>query len=88
VRKSGNEHEQRKKDDIFDAYLEDPDWNAEPRREAAGEGAVGRVIDLYATQEDHGDVSGVRGIVGELMGSRIRSAMSRCRQGGSGARCR
>jgi hypothetical protein len=56
VRKATNEEVNKKKDDIFDLYLEDPDWGIEPRKEA--EELVGRVIDLAATEQDHGDVSG------------------------------
>lgn len=55
VRKTANDSTNKKKDDIFDAYLEDPDWELAPRKEV--DEGVGRVIDLAATQEDHGDVS-------------------------------
>ena len=60
----------RKKDDIFDQYLEEPDWSArfavlgfehadtgsdlQPRRALPND--VERFLDLAATEEDHGEV--------------------------------
>ncbi|KAI9639283.1 TFIIH p62 subunit, N-terminal domain-containing protein [Dioszegia hungarica] len=58
VRKSTNEEVNKKNDDIFDRYLEEPDWNQAPRRDAAA--PVVRFLDLAATEEDHGDSDTVR----------------------------
>lgn len=53
TRKTALDGSAGKKDDIFDAYLEDPDWDLAPRREITGQ--VETFLDLAATEEDHGE---------------------------------
>ncbi|TXT07203.1 hypothetical protein VHUM_03373 [Vanrija humicola] len=59
-RKSATDEGTRKKDDIFDLYLEDPDWDPTPRKEMPDD--VERFLDLQATEEDHGDSTTVRDV--------------------------
>lgn len=53
TRKTALDGSAGKKDDIFDAYLEDPDWELAPRKEMAG--GIETFLDLAATEEDHGE---------------------------------
>lgn len=53
TRKTALDGSAGKKDDIFDAYLEDPDWELAPRKEITG--GVETFLDLAATEEDHGE---------------------------------
>jgi transcription initiation factor TFIIH subunit 1 len=71
VRKTANDDISKRKDDIFDQYLEDPDWgttisftfrgmqtdsiDVTPR--AALPENIERFLDLSASEEDHGEVS-------------------------------
>lgn len=50
----------RRKDDIFDSYLEDPDWEAAPRKKLPDH--VESYLDLAATEVDHGEASTVRDV--------------------------
>lgn len=68
MRKSANDEVTKKKDDVFDKYLEEPDWSEQivlatpdnahtcpdiaPRY--AQDGNVESYLNLAATQEDHG----------------------------------
>ncbi|KAK4688710.1 transcription initiation factor TFIIH subunit 1, partial [Tremellales sp. Uapishka_1] len=60
VRKSANDELSRKKDDIFDQYLEEPDWNLAPKRTQPND--VERYLDLAATEEDHGEAITIRDV--------------------------
>jgi transcription initiation factor TFIIH subunit 1 len=53
VRKTALDEGSRRKDDIFDAYLEDPDWETAPRKKMPDN--VETYLDLAATEEDHGE---------------------------------
>jgi transcription initiation factor TFIIH subunit 1 len=61
VRKTAADDGMRKRDDIFDVYLEDPDWDPQPRRKIP-DGAVERYLDLAATEEDHGDATMIKDV--------------------------
>jgi len=69
VRKTANDDVAKRKDDIFDQYLEDPDWgelsypfariqkliiDVTPR--AALPEHIEKFLDLSASEEDHGEV--------------------------------
>nr|WRH23628.1 N-terminal domain [Naematelia aurantialba] len=71
VRQSAVDEVQRKKDDIFDQYLEDPDWNIQPRKQLPDD--VERFLDLAATEEDHGESITVRDIT--MQAGRERSSL-------------
>ncbi|WVO17333.1 hypothetical protein L204_105025 [Cryptococcus depauperatus] len=73
VRKSVNDELSRKKDDIFDQYLEEPDWNTQPRAPMPDRDGVERYLDLAATEEDHGEASYIRDIT--MQAGRERSAL-------------
>ncbi|BEI90749.1 uncharacterized protein CcaverHIS019_0308190 [Cutaneotrichosporon cavernicola] len=60
VRKTALDEGARRKDDIFDVYLEDPDWEIEPRKKMPD--SVETYLDLAATEEDHGDVTTIRDV--------------------------
>ncbi|KLT39906.1 hypothetical protein CC85DRAFT_288089 [Cutaneotrichosporon oleaginosum] len=60
VRKTALDEGSRRKDDIFDAYLEDPDWEIQPRKKMPD--SVEKYLDLAATEEDHGDSSTIRDV--------------------------
>lgn len=69
MRKTANDDVAKRKDDIFDQYLEDPDWgeckflrrdwglivDVTPR--AALPENIEKFLDLSASEEDHGEVS-------------------------------
>ncbi|KAL1411616.1 RNA polymerase II transcription factor B subunit 1 [Vanrija albida] len=59
-RKTATDDGTRPKDDIFDVYLEDPDWDPTPRKEMPSD--VDRFLDLQATEEDHGDATTLRDV--------------------------
>ncbi|WWC69962.1 uncharacterized protein I206_103906 [Kwoniella pini CBS 10737] len=71
VRKSAVDESARKKDDIFDQYLEEPDWNMQPRQTLPDD--VERFLDLAATEEDHGESITVRDVT--MQAGRERSAL-------------
>nr|XP_018262956.1 transcription initiation factor TFIIH subunit 1 [Kwoniella dejecticola CBS 10117]OBR85114.1 transcription initiation factor TFIIH subunit 1 [Kwoniella dejecticola CBS 10117] len=71
VRKSAVDESTRKKDDIFDQYLEEPDWNIQPRQTLPDD--VERFLDLAATEEDHGESITVRDVT--MQAGRERSAL-------------
>ncbi|ORY26173.1 TFIIH p62 subunit, N-terminal domain-domain-containing protein [Naematelia encephala] len=71
VRQSAVDEVQRKKDDIFDQYLEDPDWNIQPRKQQPDD--VERFLDLAATEEDHGESITVRDVT--MQAGRERSSL-------------
>ncbi|WRT66590.1 uncharacterized protein IL334_003549 [Kwoniella shivajii] len=71
VRKSAVDENARKKDDIFDQYLEEPDWNIQPRQSLPDD--VERYLDLAATEEDHGESITVRDVT--MQAGRERSAL-------------
>ncbi|WVF71377.1 hypothetical protein IAT40_006181 [Kwoniella sp. CBS 6097] len=71
VRKSAVDESSRKKDDIFDQYLEEPDWNIQPRQAQPDD--VERYLDLAATEEDHGESITVRDVT--MQAGRERSAL-------------
>ncbi|OCF60893.1 transcription initiation factor TFIIH subunit 1 [Kwoniella mangroviensis CBS 10435] len=71
VRKSAVDESARKKDDIFDQYLEEPDWNIQPRQTLPDD--VERFLDLAATEEDHGEAITVRDVT--MQAGRERSAL-------------
>ncbi|KAL7419067.1 RNA polymerase II transcription factor B subunit 1 [Cryptotrichosporon argae] len=71
VRKSATDDGARKKDDIFEAYLEDPDWNVQPRKALPDD--VERFLDLAATEEDHGETATVRDVT--MQAGRERGAL-------------
>ncbi|WWC89097.1 uncharacterized protein L201_004015 [Kwoniella dendrophila CBS 6074] len=71
VRKSAVDESSRKKDDIFDQYLEEPDWNIQPRQNMPDD--VERFLDLAATEEDHGESITVRDVT--MQAGRERSAL-------------
>ncbi|WVQ99485.1 hypothetical protein IAU59_006620 [Kwoniella sp. CBS 9459] len=71
VRKSAVDESSRKKDDIFDQYLEEPDWNVQPRQAQPDD--VERYLDLAATEEDHGESITVRDVT--MQAGRERSAL-------------
>ncbi|WVW84245.1 hypothetical protein I302_106275 [Kwoniella bestiolae CBS 10118] len=71
VRKSAVDESARKKDDIFDQYLEEPDWNIQPRQILPDD--VERFLDLAATEEDHGEAITVRDVT--MQAGRERSAL-------------
>ncbi|WWD17076.1 hypothetical protein CI109_101513 [Kwoniella shandongensis] len=73
VRKSANDEVSRKKDDIFDQYLEEPDWNLQPRQNLPDRDGVERFLDLAATEEDHGESITVRDVT--MQAGRERSAL-------------
>ncbi|KAK8864616.1 hypothetical protein IAR55_001866 [Kwoniella newhampshirensis] len=73
VRKSANDEISRKKDDIFDQYLEEPDWNLQPRGNLPDRDGVERFLDLAATEEDHGESITVRDVT--MQAGRERSAL-------------
>ncbi|KAK1924060.1 TFIIH p62 subunit, N-terminal domain-containing protein [Papiliotrema laurentii] len=54
-RRTVNDESAKKKDDIFDQYLEDPDWNIQPKEKLPDH--IERFLDLSATEEDHGETS-------------------------------
>ncbi|WVR06807.1 hypothetical protein IAU60_003843 [Kwoniella sp. DSM 27419] len=71
VRKSAVDESSRKKDDIFDQYLEEPDWNIQPRHAQPDD--VERYLDLAATEEDHGESITIRDVT--MQAGRERSAL-------------
>ncbi|RSH88965.1 RNA polymerase II transcription factor B subunit 1 [Saitozyma podzolica] len=71
VRKSANDEVTKKKDDIFDQYLEEPDWNPAPRKQMTD--SVERFLDLAATEEDHGETDTVRDVT--MQAGRERSSL-------------
>ncbi|OWT41200.1 transcription initiation factor TFIIH subunit 1 [Cryptococcus neoformans Bt1] len=73
VRKSANDEISRKKDDIFDQYLEEPDWNLQPRQPMPDRDGVERYLDLAATEEDHGEATSIRDVT--MQAGRERSAL-------------
>ncbi|WVQ85967.1 hypothetical protein IAT38_008135 [Cryptococcus sp. DSM 104549] len=73
VRKTTTDESSQKKDDIFDQYLEDPDWNLEPRQQMPDRDGVERYLDLAATEEDHGEASSFRDVT--MQAGRERSAL-------------
>ncbi|TYJ55221.1 hypothetical protein B9479_004051 [Cryptococcus floricola] len=73
VRKSANDEVSRKKDDIFDQYLEEPDWNLQPRQQMPDRDGVERYLDLAATEEDHGESTSIRDVT--MQAGRERSAL-------------
>jgi transcription initiation factor TFIIH subunit 1 len=68
VRKTANDDVAKRKDDIFDQYLEDPDWGEvassssetklmiDVTPKAALPENIERFLDLSASEEDHGEV--------------------------------
>lgn len=60
TRKTSTEDGTARKDDIFDQYLEEPDWDEAPRNQPDQD--VERFLDLRATEEDHGESSTQRDI--------------------------
>lgn len=60
MRKDTLDDAARKPDDIFDQYLEDPDWDAAPKK--ALPDSVESYLDLAATEEDHGELTTIRDV--------------------------
>lgn len=60
MRKTAVDEGMRQKDDIFDPYLEDPDWEAAPRKKLPDQ--VESYLNLAATEEDHGDNTTIKDV--------------------------
>lgn len=53
MRKNTRDDSAWKPDDIFDQYLEDPDWEVAPKKALPDN--IEKYLDLAATEEDHGE---------------------------------
>ncbi|RXK39863.1 hypothetical protein M231_02797 [Tremella mesenterica] len=71
VRKSTAEEGAKRRDPIFDQYLEEPDWDAQPKHAPSDQ--IERFLDLSATEEDHGEAITVRDVT--MQAGRERSSL-------------